>query len=167
MMVVCQHCGTVFDKKTAEWRRARVKRFFCTQKCSGLAHRKGLTMEQKKIAKAAYDAEYRARNASLLREKKRQYHAINYDPEKARQWREKNAAMIKRVRHAILARPEYKAAKAAYDADLRSFEYGDYHDCHKLLVQLERAVRASAPWYERAKARGYYANRRKQDRRRP
>lgn len=166
MKVVCQHCGAEFDKRLAEWRRAPVKRFYCTQACSGLARRSAKSLQEKKSDKAAYDAAYRAKNAESLRLRKQDYHQRTYDPEKAREWRQKNDSMIKRVRQAITSRPEYKDAKRAYDADLRSFDYGHFHECHKLLLQLERAVRASAPWYERAKARGYYDNRRKQDRRR-
>lgn len=165
MPVVCQNCGKCFEKRIAEWRRAPIKRFFCTRECSQAAHRSNVTLAEKRAKKAAYDREYRERNRAALAAKKAAWFAAAYDPEKARAYRAANRERLREIQRRTTDTPEYRARKAEYDRDLRAFDYGDFWECQKLLVKLEAAVRKT-PWYERAKARGYYDNRRKQDRRR-
>lgn len=165
--VVCQACGACFFKRLAEWRRAPIKRFFCTKECFHETRRAARTDAEKKAMKAEYDRAYRAQHLEILREKKRRWHEKNYDPEKARLFREKNREAIIAYRKAYMTTPEYRARKAAYDADLRAYDYGHYHEAYKLLLQLEKALRSK--WtssYERAKALGRYDGNRKKDRKR-
>lgn len=160
MRLVCEACAKPFQRVKAyvdyQERHGKESRF-CSQRCTGMAKRTWKPKKQKKAEKAAYDEDYRRRNAAKLKRIQAAYFQRTYDREKAR--RERKAKMAWHVAYCrkYYSDPKRKAEKVAYDLDRRADSYGEYADAYKLLLVLQNEVRARIPSrYERAKARGYY-----------
>lgn len=138
---------------------------YCGRACCGMARRSGKTIDQKRLAKAAYDKARRAgpRRDELLAEKRAHYHANKQAiAEKQRAYRA--AHMHRHVEYC--RQPEYRAKKRAYDATRSESEYGDFAEAWRLLQELEKEIRSQATSYERRVANGYYtrsAQRRRRD----
>ena len=152
MKFICSHCGNSADGPAGEVNRAirngRPK--YCGKTCFGLAHRLGKTEEQKKAAKAAYDAAYRVKNINRIKKNKREYFQRTYDPAAAREHRKRR--MPSHVEYC--RRPEYREKKRQYDADRRASEYGPYAAAYRALLSIEQEVKCRASWYEVAKSKG-------------
>lgn len=75
MEIICPVCKETHDKPIGSINRALKVglRIYCSRKCSGLARRNNKTKEQKILEKAAYDSEYRSKNADTLKVKKSEY----------------------------------------------------------------------------------------------
>jgi hypothetical protein len=140
-------------------------RFFCNKRCFGLSRRSvdTRTDEQRKADKAKYDAIRRSHLREDLREQKRERYRITMTPERARELRERRKRQG--YDHAEYCRryyadPKRLARKRDYDERRRALKamHGDpkWAECYRLLVRLEKLIRARQPWYERAKERGYY-----------
>ena len=131
MRVECANCGLVFDCLAGHFNRSKSRgaRLFCSQKCSGIGRRKNRSDAEKKTIKAAYDKEYRAKNAEMLKAKKAEYHRKTYDPERAAEERKRRAPY-----HAeYCRRPEYRDWKSEYDRKYRAGkQYGDWAECFLL-----------------------------------
>ena len=105
-----------------------------------------------KEKKAAYDREYRAKNAERIKASKRAYFKATYDPMAACKKRAE-----RRECHAEYCRqPEYVAKKREWDRQYRAREYGKFADAYLLLLDLEKEIRERATSYERRIAKGYY-----------
>lgn len=166
-IVWCMTCGEPVWKRVSDINRSPTGRFFCDLKCAGAARCDGKTKAQRIAAKAAYDADYRAKNRSMLKVKKAAYHAATYDPERARRVRKANADNIRAYRERHLRTPRYRALKRNYDIEYRAAEYGEFSGCHPLLVELERELRRLVPSkYQRQINRGYFDRPHVQERKR-
>lgn len=160
--LVCSHCGVAFEREAGHVNRQRRRvgahvPFFCSQQCTGARRRLFKTKAQKVAEKAAYDRVHRAKNLDRIKAAKREYFKRTYNPETARVKRLERAAWQREYGAAYRATPEWQQHKREYDKQLRAAEYGDFAECHQLLIALEKTVRVQ-PWYERARERGYYEN---------
>lgn len=110
---------------------------YCDRVCAGLGRRKGKTEAEKRVEKAQYDKLYRAANRDLLKAKKHEYFKRTHDPDQARIERRKSAQF-----HAeYCRRPEYREWKKSYDRKHRAHKfYGDYAECHMLMMDLRAEV---------------------------
>lgn len=157
MIVTCLTCGCDFDKKVGEINRSPTKRFFCTMECAGKARRRDIDPDEQRKSKSAYDKARRKKMGAELLAMKRASYRRNYDPDKAREKRAARPPTDYEKRMAHMATPEYKAAKKTYDEELRAAEYGEFSECYRLLIALDRTIREKEPcWYHRARERGYY-----------
>lgn len=111
---------------------------FCSQTCSGIAHRTDTRTKEQKVAdKAEYDRQYRERNRESLQGKKANYYRENHDREKEREVRQRRMPLhVEYCR-----RPEYKNYKREYDANRRASEYGPFGEAYKDLVALTKTIR--------------------------
>jgi len=131
----CAHCGTLASKATGHVNRARAQglRLFCSKACSGLARRKGKTLEQRKEEKRIYDAEYRLRDPDGLKARKAAYYQLTHDPVKEAEKRRK--IMPRHVEYC--RRPEYLEWKRAYDQQYRDNKlYGEFAECFRLVLDI-------------------------------
>lgn len=161
----CEQCGKKFERKKGQTRCPHV---YCSMSCAAKVKRKNKTKAQKVAEKAAYDREYRARDPEETKRKSHESYRRNFDPEKAKIHR----ARAKRrkgkhhhrdyCRERFEKRPDLQAEKVVYDQKRKStMRYGEYAECHALLMELEKLIRSKCPSdYERRKARGYYGNQR-------
>ena len=156
----CETCWREFSQEMREYRGRMAqgcRRSYCSQQCSGLARSRNRPVTERKQSKALYDRLYRLRDPEALKERKRLYHCMTYDPDEARRARRKLAAKHAEYIRRYYADPDNKAAKVAYDQERRAAEYGDFADAYRLLLELQREIIARSPdKYERLKARGYY-----------
>lgn len=158
--LICHQCLRRFDYPMAQYKYRRAhgaENFYCGRECAGLARRTWKSKAQKVAEKAVYDREYRAKNRDALKAKQRAWHEANYDPDKARIVRRQKREQLRAYFAAYRARPEWRRHKQAYDAALRSAQYGEFSEVHRALVVLNKElIRRSPDKYERLKARGYY-----------
>ena len=154
MIFTCAHCGKCSDKPSGEVNRAnrQGRNLYCGRACAGIARRSALTVAEKKVRKAEYDRDYRARDPEGRKAAKHEWFKRTYDPDKERVKRKQN--MHRHVEYC--RRPEYKAQKSFYDQEKRADEYGDFKEVWRLLLAVEKELRAQASGYERRKQRGYY-----------
>lgn len=147
-MACCGYCGKTIDKPANQINRANKNGspLYCNRKCYGLNRRSDdRTLEQKKLDKRSYDMEYRAKNKTLLQEKKAKWFQETYDPIKA--------AEIRKLRmpgHVEYCRqPKYKAYKQQYDAKYRAkTNFGEFWESSILLVNLEKEISSRMDWNE-------------------
>lgn len=148
-----QNCGAWAEKPTGAVNRARAAglNLYCDRACSGVGRRKGKTAEQRRAEKAAYDAEYRARNAARIKADKAEYFRRTYDPEKAAI--ERQARMPRHVEYC--RRPEYRKWKREYDMRFRDTKnYGAFAESARLLRDLEAECLSRMSRYEIYQANG-------------
>ena len=154
--LTCAHCGLPLCNlsRNSLWRARTGHRLFCNKACFYLSRRNPNppSEPERKKAKAAYDAEYRKKNAEVRAAQKREWFKKNYDPEKARVARKKR--MPQHVEYC--RRPEYKEWKSKYDIERHAEQYADFAECWRLLIDLEKEIRSQATAYERRVANGYY-----------
>lgn len=137
--MLCPICNSEFTKSTGTINRAKKKnrKLYCSQKCSGFAHRKIISLEEKKRLKAEYDKQYREKNLEEIKLKKKEYFQKTYDPVQAAIDRKKT--MPRHVEYC--RRPEYKVWKKQYDHDYRyQIRFGEYAEAAKILYQLENSI---------------------------
>ena len=151
---ICAHCGAAASTEAGAINRAAKKGaiLYCGRVCSGLGRRINKTTEQKRAEKAAYDAQYRAKNRARLIEGKRAYHKRTYDPVKAAEYRQ--CRMPYHVKYCQQA--SYREWKREYDANRRASEYGPFAAVYQHLLQIEHEVRQRASWYEVAMQKGTF-----------
>ena len=107
--------------------------------------------------KAQYDAERRARLREEIAAKKREYFQRTYDPSAARKDRKKRSKWHTAYCREYYRDPIKKRQKEKYDIRRRGEQYGDFIVAWRLLIALEKEIRARCPdKYERQKARGYF-----------
>ena len=141
MKITCSHCGLEADKPAGAVNRALKAglNLYCSRECSGLGRRKEdtRTPEQKKADKAAYDAEYRAKNREAIAAKKKAAYEANPPREREKAYRDANYA-----RHLeYLRRPEYRAKKKVYDRRYRAEKfYGELADVFILTLEIRDAA---------------------------
>ncbi len=148
----CAQCGTVGQQEAGAVNRAhrRGMRLFCSRRCNGLARRVNKSNEQKKEEKRIYDAAYRVKNFAVLKVKKAAWYQATADREKERAHRKANMA-----RHVEYCRqPEYRAKKIDYDRRRRASAFGEYAECHLLLLDLSKECLSRMSRYEIALANG-------------
>lgn len=157
MKYECAYCGKECDKSAGHVNRAIAAGFnlYCGRECSGLGRRKPPKTKEQRIAeKAAYDADYRAKNLAALKAKKAAYYSENHDREKEREYRKRTMA-----RHVeYCRRPEYKAWKREYDKVFRAKQdYGEFWECFLLMMDIHaEATRIAGGKYELLLAKGYF-----------
>ena len=119
---------------------------YCGRKCAGLARRTGKTVAERKAEKAAYDAIYQASHRERRKAQSATWYKANHDREKERAIRAKRMPL-----HVEYCRqPAYRAKKQTYDERRRSRMYGEFAECHRLLVELKKEIVARVPnYYER------------------
>jgi hypothetical protein len=135
----CAHCGKTADKPSGHVNRARENgmKLFCDRRCFGLDRRTEKTKAQRIAEKAAYDAEYRAKNIEMLKAKKREHHKRTYDPVMAAVVRKKRMPL-----HVEYCRqPGYKAWKREYDRRYRAAEFGEFAEVYMLTIDLNREIK--------------------------
>lgn len=139
----CPHCKKEFEVYIAYLNKANSigAPRYCGKACSGLARRDNKTKEQKIVEKAAYDLQYRIKNADKLRQRHSDYHKKTYDPAKAAIERKKNMP-----RHIEYCRkPEYRAKKVGYDQQHRAEkQFGEFAECFILLEQIDKTIASKA-----------------------
>jgi hypothetical protein len=124
---------------------------YCSRACSGISHRKHKTREQKVAEKAAYDAEYRAKNRETLKAKKHNYFKATYDPAKAAEAR--RARMPFHVEYC--RRPEYRVKKRQYDRQYRADkQFAEFSEAFLVLMDLEKEIASRMSRYEIYQANG-------------
>lgn len=162
MKIACAHCGNKSDKPAGAVNRARASglRLFCNQRCAGLAKKKHKTKAQRVVEKAAYDADYRAKNRRMLKAKKAEYFKRSYEPAKARIERKKRA----KAHAEYCRRPEYRRWKRDYDRQLRAKEYGPLAESYLLCIDLNRVIKKRMTNYEIAQANGTFGKTQKRRR---
>lgn len=159
--ITCAHCGMLAMRRSGDVTRSRKLGWpiYCDRTCAGLAHRLAVpkTTEQKKIEKAVYDEEYRAKNVASLRAKKASYYAENHDREKERETRQRR--MPQHIEYC--RRPEYRAWKKEYDREyLAKKRFGEFWESALLCLDIRRkALELAGGDYELRLAKGYFANR--------
>jgi len=149
--VICPQCDAKFYRRAGEINRAaRIDApLYCGRACSGLARRKAnkLTGEAWRAHKAEYDRMRREKlGAALLAEKRAAYHArVAREGEalRAKQKAYRDANMARHVEYC--RRPEYRAAKAAYDRRFRAEKYfGPFAEAFMLLQDVENEIASRA-----------------------
>lgn len=141
MLIVCAHCGNTVDKETGAVNRAISSNLplYCNRTCAGLRRRKTKTPEQMKEEKRLYDIEYRNKNKSMLKAKKKTYFQATYNPEKAAIERKKR--MPKHLEYC--RQPEYRAKKKVYDRQYRAKAmYGEFWESFLLVEDIDKEVSA-------------------------
>lgn len=159
---VCTQCAKRFHKERGQLNRSLREspgKLYCSQRCSGLARRRPrLPIAERRAKKAAYDLV--RRNGPLRDEilaEKREYFRAHRDPAKERATRKARSAYHVAYCRKYYADPKRKAHKVRYDQRRRDMRWGEWAECARLVIKLERLIRSKQPsWYERAKARGYY-----------
>lgn len=135
MVIICPECGENAKKEIGAVNRAKRNGLavYCSRECSGLAHRKHKTDEQKKEEKRLYDMKRRSEMRDEIKAKKRAYHLRTYDQEKARVYRKARSQQ-----HAeYCRRPEYREWKAEYDRKYRAEKhYGEFAECFMLVMDI-------------------------------
>lgn len=145
--VTCPHCGVKAFLPTNYVNRAEreCRKIYCSRECSGLGRRIERTKADKVAAKAAYDAEYRAKNREMLKAKKHEYFKATYDPIKAAE--ERKLKMPKHVEYC--RRPEYKKWKVQYDRKYRATkDFGSFGEAAIVLYDLQSEILSRASRYE-------------------
>lgn len=163
-IVPCAFCGADTQKSASEVNRAKRvdARLFCDKSCAGQARRSRKTREERRAEKARYDKQRREElRGSLLKEKREAYRAMvrNRSDELRRKQKEQRARQkASGYRNQYIRSERYKKYKHEYDTSKRSRKrYGEFAECHRLLLELEKEIRRRCPdKYERLKARGYY-----------
>jgi hypothetical protein len=155
MEVVCPHCTSKFETRSAYVNRAAKAGapLYCGRVCAGLARRRAvpLTDAERKAAKSAYDAKRRLALAERLKAEKAAYFKRAYDPVKAAV--ERKARMPKHVEYC--RRPEYREWKREYDRKRRANQmFGEFSDAFMLLQDIENEIAARATRYEIYSANG-------------
>lgn len=133
----CAHCGALADRPTGHVNRSRARglNLYCSIACSGLGRRTAeeKTTEQRKAEKAAYDAEYRAKNLLKIKARKAAYYQRTHDPVKEAEVRKRRMPLhVEYCR-----RPEYRAKKKTYDRKHRAEKhYGEFAECFVLVMDI-------------------------------
>lgn len=153
MRLACARCGTSFFRTASHVNRSRKAGapLYCGRTCMGMARRVERSKAERVARKAAYDAEYRATNAALLKAKKAAYFQATYDPAKAAV--ERKAKMARHVEYC--RSPEYRAWKREYDRVYRAkVDFGPFWEAAVLLLQIEEEVSSRMTRYEVYAANG-------------
>lgn len=154
---VCETCKRQSTRRTAQVKYRRKPPRFCSLKCSAKSREQHIPIARRKANKSAYDRAYREAHAEKIKAYKSAYFQANYDPIAARKHRKERAQEHAEYCRQYYADPARKAAKVAYDESRRSSAFGPFHESHRALIALGRAILSAMPnKYERAKARGYY-----------
>lgn len=153
--IYCAWCNELTAKEVGAVNRARRNGLYlyCGRVCSGLGRRdpNPPTAEDRVAAKAAYDAEYRAKNRSVLKAKKRAWFQRTYDPVKAAEQRK--ARMPRHVEYC--RRPEYREKKRVYDRQYQAKKnYGPFAEAALALRDLEGEIESRMSRYEIYAANG-------------
>jgi hypothetical protein len=144
VLLECDFCDAPIVRREASFAKYG-PRAFCDRQCFCQWRRKNKTAGQKKAEKAAYDREYRARNAERLRKIKADYFQRTYDPVAAAVERKKT--MPRHVEYC--RRPEYRRKKHVYDIKRRNrLQFGPFADCAILLRDLESEIGKRMSDYE-------------------
>lgn len=152
MKATCPQCGGLFDAKTAHVNRAEKigAPLYCGRVCSGLARRlkNPPTDDERKSAKAAYDAERRnGKKRDALLAEKREYYYANRERIKAQLAEYRAAHMDRHVEYC--RQPEYRAKKSVYDRKRRAkIQFGEFSEAALILADIEREVAERASRYE-------------------
>ena len=160
----CAYCGAFASKAAGHVNRARERglNLYCDRTCAGLGRRKPPKSDaQKRADKAAYDAEYRAKNRWSLKVKKAAYYAANFDREKEREYRKRTMPRHVEYRR----RPEYRVKKKAHDRVHRSKKfYGPLWEAFLLTQDIRNAVLERATDYDIRLSKGGLAKSQKRKR---
>lgn len=157
MKFVCGHCGETASKAAGHVNRARDRglNLYCNRRCAGFGRRTHKTKTQKVEEKRLYDAEYRTKNAALLKAKKAARHKATYDP--------KAAALIRKARMPLhveyCRRPAYRAKKKVYDSKRRAAVYGPAAEAFMMLLDLNREIKGRMTNHEIRQANGTFGKR--------
>jgi hypothetical protein len=149
---ICARCGVASKKELGAVNRAKRngRSLYCSRVCSGLGRRKNKTDEQRKIEKSQYDALRRLLLHDEIKAKKAAAYLKNRNPEAEKRYRE-----LRKDKHAAyIKRPRYVSWKREYDIQRRGMDYGEFAECHRLLIDLEREIRTQMPRYEIYKLNG-------------
>lgn len=147
MKIKCAFCGCTTDKPTGHVNRSRARGapVYCGRQCAGSARRAWKSDAQKRSEKQAYDITYREKNSERIKERKRAYHKLTYDPISAAYVRKRRS----HLHAAYCRRPEYKQWKQAYDRQYRaSKEFAEFADAFLLLQDIDREIAQRATKYE-------------------
>lgn len=152
MEATCPQCGGLFESKTAHTNRAAKigAPLYCGRICAGLARRlkNPPTDEQRRVAKAAYDAKRRnGPKREALLAKKREYYYANHERISAAHAEYRAAHMNRHIEYC--QQPEYRAKKSVYDRKRRAeIQFGEFSEAALILADIEREVAERASRYE-------------------
>jgi len=152
MEATCPQCGGLFESKTAHINRAAKigAPLYCGRICAGLARRlkNPPTDEQRRAAKAAYDAKRRnGPKREALLAKKREYYYANHERISAALAEYRAAHMDRHIEYC--RQPEYRAKKSVYDRKRRAeIQFGEFSEAALVLADIEREVAERASRYE-------------------
>ncbi len=140
-------CGRLGYKWISDVRRARKNGclLFCSQACSGDAHRIEGTDEERRARKIAYDAEYRRKNRDHINAGKHIHYLANHDRmlEEQAERRARPGAREQQAayHHEWIRRPKVKAAKQKYDRRYRAERnYGEFAGAFLALQDLQTEI---------------------------
>jgi len=150
--MTCPNCKNPFEAKAAHVNRAAKvgAPLYCGRVCAGLARRNKNppTDEQRREAKAAYDAKRRegAQREKILAQKRDHYYA-NHERISAKLAEYRAAHMDRHVEYC--RQPEYRAWKSVYDRRRRAeMNFGDFSEAALLLADVEREITERSSKYE-------------------
>lgn len=151
-IVLCPQCLGLFETETGRFNRAAKigSPLYCGRVCAGLARRlkNPPTDEQRRSAKAAYDAKRRngPKRSEILAKKLAHYYA-NHDRLKAEHAVYRAAHMDRHVEYC--RQPEYRAKKAVYDRRRRAEKnFGEFSEAALLLTDIDREIAERSTKYE-------------------
>lgn len=152
----CWWCGSEAFRERGQITRALSRGpIYCGKDCAGLARRlvNAPTEDEKRAAKAAYDAQYRRRNRAKLKAKKAAYFKATYDPEVAKVIRAKR--MPWHVEYC--RRPEYRAWKSSYDRQYNAKKsFGPFAEAALVLGDLQAEIDSRANRQDLNEAKGTF-----------
>lgn len=103
--------------------------------------RRWKTIEEKIALKAAYDRDYRKKNAVRIKADHAAYFQRTYDPVKAAIERKKKMP----VHVEYCRQPIYRAYKQGYDRQRRASVYGPFAEAYHVLLLLRAEIRRQMP----------------------
>lgn len=142
---VCCYCGEPLKKYIGHINRANKlgAKIYCNRTCAGLGRRSKETIEEKKHAKAWYDAFIREsmtdKERAIDKKKRHEYFKKDYaaNPDKYRAVRKRKQD----AHNEYCRRPEYRKYKKVYDQQYRAKKhYGKYWEAFIALCNLSGVV---------------------------
>lgn len=134
-IITCPKCGAEVLKPNSAINRAIRSglSIYCSRECAGIARRREITTEDKKLEKRLYDMERRQTHKEKIKAQKAAYYREHHDREKERIERKKRSAQhVEYCR-----RPEYREWKAKYDRQYRARKFfGEFAECHLLVISI-------------------------------
>jgi hypothetical protein len=148
-LILCPTCKKRKPRTNSAINKAKKDglKIYCGRACAGKGRRKENPVTPRnpnwKAMKAEYDRKRREKLGDKLRAKKKAAYAV-WGPQHREKERENRK---KRMPYHVeyCRQPKYKKYKVEYDRKLRAKAFGDFAECHRLLLQLTREINKQCP----------------------